>query len=165
MTDPRELATHLDAVADLHDGQDGSPITRDLLRDAAAALRAAVVPATVGGDRSEIDRMIARLRTGRWAGSGGAMFANEVADKLFSLAESEHALSCAVPAAAPAEPWQPPDPNSDAAIPLHELHADAAYLAHRVHQGSMSPDELAAVIRAKIDAFMAPPVFAPEGQP
>jgi hypothetical protein len=45
MTDPRELATHLDAVADLHDGQDGSPITRDLLRDAANALRAAVVPA------------------------------------------------------------------------------------------------------------------------
>jgi hypothetical protein len=45
MTDPHELATHLDAVADLHDSQDGSPVTRDLLRDAANALRAAVAPA------------------------------------------------------------------------------------------------------------------------
>jgi hypothetical protein len=41
-----------------------------------------------------------------------------------------------------------------ARVPLDELHADAAYLAHRIQQGSLSPDEVAKVIRAKIDAAL-----------
>ncbi len=42
-------------------------------------------------------------------------------------------------------------------VPLYELHADAAYLAHRVAQGTMKPDALAQHIRAKIDAALAAP--------
>ncbi|WP_221625210.1 VRR-NUC domain-containing protein [Burkholderia cepacia] len=40
-------------------------------------------------------------------------------------------------------------------IPIHELWADAAALSHRVQQGSLSPDDLAAHIRKKIDAALA----------
>ncbi|MCA8075351.1 hypothetical protein [Burkholderia cepacia] len=40
-------------------------------------------------------------------------------------------------------------------VPLHELSADAAALCHRVQQGSLSPDDLAAHIRTKIDAGLA----------
>ncbi|MDN7545061.1 hypothetical protein [Burkholderia cenocepacia] len=39
-------------------------------------------------------------------------------------------------------------------VPLHELWADAAALCHRVQQGSLSPDDLAAHIRKKIDAVI-----------
>ncbi|MCA8251809.1 Lar family restriction alleviation protein [Burkholderia sp. AU31624] len=40
-------------------------------------------------------------------------------------------------------------------VSLHELWADAAALCHRVQQGSLSPDDLAAHIRTKIDAGLA----------
>ncbi len=45
----------------------------------------------------------------------------------------------------------------EADIPLHELWSDAAYLAHRVAQGSLLPDEFAEFIRAKIEAALTPP--------
>ncbi|MGT2505724.1 hypothetical protein [Cupriavidus basilensis] len=35
---------------------------------------------------------------------------------------------------------------------LAELHADAAYLFHRVQQGSLTPEDAAAVVRKKIEA-------------
>jgi hypothetical protein len=49
-------------------------------------------------------------------------------------------------------------------VPLDELHADASYLAHRVHQGSLHPVELADVIRSKIEVAirsLTPPEDAP----
>ncbi|WP_249220701.1 hypothetical protein [Burkholderia cenocepacia] len=46
-------------------------------------------------------------------------------------------------------------PSFERFIPIHELWADAAALSHRVQQGSLSPDDLAAHIRKKIDAALA----------
>lgn len=38
---------------------------------------------------------------------------------------------------------------------IAEIHADAAYLFHRVHQGTLLPDDAAAAVRDKIDAAIA----------
>lgn len=38
---------------------------------------------------------------------------------------------------------------------LAEVHADAAYLFHRVQQGSLSPDDAAKIVRDKIDRASA----------
>lgn len=38
---------------------------------------------------------------------------------------------------------------------IAEIHADAAYLFHRVQQGTLLPDDAAAAVRGKIDAAIA----------
>ncbi|WP_175806627.1 hypothetical protein [Burkholderia cenocepacia] len=63
------------------------------------------------------------------------------------------------PEATPAAPLEGTGNGADEQferfVPLHELSADAAALCHRVQQGSLSPDDLAAHIRTKIDAGLA----------
>jgi hypothetical protein len=63
-----------------------------------------------------------------------------------------------------AEPAQSAEPVTLGWPWLAELHADAAYLFHRVQQGTLSPDDAAKSIREKIDAAQAS-LTAPQPSP